>query len=793
MKKDTFTVLDMSCAGCAMNVEKKVQSLPGVAHASVNFAAGTLLVEYDPEQISPSRIQAGVQSVGYRVIVPEDNSEEQQADAKRSHYKQLRLKVIVAWVFAIPLMVVAMGLMHWRPANWIMLLLVLPIMCFSGRDFYIRAWKMLRKRSLNMDTLVSLSTLVAFLYSVFVTFYPGFFESRGIAAHVYYEAAGMILAFVLLGKLLEERAKNSTGSAIRGLMGLQPKTARVLVEGGSEACPTAAGPTMMPTPAGAISGATMMSSPAKAIPLTEKEMPISMLQVGDRVVVRPGERIPVDGAVEDGLSYVDESMISGEPVAVEKHPGDNVLSGTINQHGSLTIKALQVGSGTVLAHIVRMVREAQGSKAPVQKLVDKVSAVFVPVVVVVSVISFILWMIIGGSTYFSLALLASVSVLVIACPCALGLATPTALMVGIGKAAQNHILIKDAYALENMGKVNCIVMDKTGTLTQGKPRVGTIIWTKDPSETELSVFLSGEMKSEHPLADAVVQHLKEKGITPVGLDHFESIPGKGIQFSYAGQKYRAGNLNFVRAAAPAAATSAAASATSAAASAGISAGSGGPLSLESLLQKASDWQSEGKGVVYFGDQAGILAVAALKDPVKDTTPRALELLGKMKIQVHMLTGDSASTAASVASELGIEHVVSGVLPQEKEAYIQKLQAEGKFVAMVGDGINDSQALARADVSIAMGKGTDIAMDVAMVTLTTSDLMLLPKAIELSRRTVRIIRQNLFWAFVYNTLGIPIAAGVLFPVTGLLLNPMWASAAMAFSSISVVLNSLRLRR
>ena len=804
MKKDTFTVLDMSCAGCAMNVEKKVQSLPGVAHASVNFAAGTLLVEYDPEQISPSRIQAGVQSVGYRVIVPEDNSEEQQADAKRSHYKQLRLKVIVAWVFAIPLMVVAMGLMHWRPANWIMLLLVLPIMCFSGRDFYIRAWKMLRKRSLNMDTLVSLSTLVAFLYSVFVTFYPGFFESRGIAAHVYYEAAGMILAFVLLGKLLEERAKNSTGSAIRGLMGLQPKTARVLVEGGSEACPTAAGPTMMPTPAGAISGATMMSSPAKAIPLTEKEMPISMLQVGDRVVVRPGERIPVDGAVEDGLSYVDESMISGEPVAVEKHPGDNVLSGTINQHGSLTIKALQVGSGTVLAHIVRMVREAQGSKAPVQKLVDKVSAVFVPVVVVVSVISFILWMIIGGSTYFSLALLASVSVLVIACPCALGLATPTALMVGIGKAAQNHILIKDAYALENMGKVNCIVMDKTGTLTQGKPRVGTIIWTKDPSETELSVFLSGEMKSEHPLADAVVQHLKEKGITPVGLDHFESIPGKGIQFSYAGQKYRAGNLNFVRAAAPAAATSATSAAASAAAAAasaaatatsaaGISAGSGGPLSLESLLQKASDWQSEGKGVVYFGDQAGILAVAALKDPVKDTTPRALELLGKMKIQVHMLTGDSASTAASVASELGIEHVVSGVLPQEKEAYIQKLQAEGKFVAMVGDGINDSQALARADVSIAMGKGTDIAMDVAMVTLTTSDLMLLPKAIELSRRTVRIIRQNLFWAFVYNTLGIPIAAGVLFPVTGLLLNPMWASAAMAFSSISVVLNSLRLRR
>jgi len=802
MIKDTFPVLDMSCAGCAMSVEKTVQGLPGVKSASVNLAANTLLVEYDPDKLTPIKIQAQVQSIGYRLIIPDEHVEERQAEAQRKQYKKLRTKVIFAWIFAVPLMIIAMVFMHWKPGNWIMLALVIPIMFYSGRDFYIRAWRLLRKRTANMDTLVSLSTIVAFLFSLFNTLFPSVLESRGIEVHVYYEAAGMILAFVLLGKLLEERAKNTTGSAIRSLMGLQPKTARVLVEGGSEACPTAAGPTMMPTPAGAISGATMMSSPAKAIPLTEKEMPISMLQVGDRVVVRPGERIPVDGAVEDGLSYVDESMISGEPVAVEKHPGDNVLSGTINQHGSLTIKALQVGSGTVLAHIVRMVREAQGSKAPVQKLVDKVSAVFVPVVVVVSVISFILWMIIGGSTYFSLALLASVSVLVIACPCALGLATPTALMVGIGKAAQNHILIKDAYALENMGKVNCIVMDKTGTLTQGKPRVGTIIWTKDPSETELSVFLSGEMKSEHPLADAVVQHLKEKGITPVGLDHFESIPGKGIQFSYAGQKYRAGNLNFVRAAAPAAATSAAASAatsaaTSAAAAAtsaaGISAGSGGPLSLESLLQKASDWQSEGKGVVYFGDQAGILAVAALKDPVKDTTPRALELLGKMKIQVHMLTGDSASTAASVASELGIEHVVSGVLPQEKEAYIQKLQAEGKFVAMVGDGINDSQALARADVSIAMGKGTDIAMDVAMVTLTTSDLMLLPKAIELSRRTVRIIRQNLFWAFVYNTLGIPIAAGVLFPVTGLLLNPMWASAAMAFSSISVVLNSLRLRR
>ena len=798
MKKDTFTVLDMSCAGCAMNVEKKVQSLPGVAHASVNFAAGTLLVEYDPEQISPSRIQAGVQSVGYRVIVPEDNSEEQQADAKRSHYKQLRLKVIVAWVFAIPLMVVAMGLMHWRPANWIMLLLVLPIMCFSGRDFYIRAWKMLRKRSLNMDTLVSLSTLVAFLYSVFVTFYPGFFESRGIAAHVYYEAAGMILAFVLLGKLLEERAKNSTGSAIRGLMGLQPKTARVLVEGGSEACPTAAGPTMMPTPAGAISGATMMSSPAKAIPLTEKEVPISMLQVGDRVLVRPGERIPVDGIVDEGLSYVDESMISGEPVAVEKQPGAKVLSGTINQRGSLTIKASQVGSGTVLAQIVRMVREAQGSKAPVQKIADKVSAIFVPVVINIAVVTFVLWMLIGGTAYFSMALLAAVSVLVIACPCALGLATPTALMVGIGKAAEKHILIKDAYALENMGKVDCVVLDKTGTLTKGKPEVETIFWTKIPSETEKAVFLAGEMKSEHPLAEAIVQYMQQDNVTPALLNGFESIPGKGIEFSFEGKVFRAGNLAFVLPENPLAGEVSLESDHSGS----VESLANGPdpesplvgeVLDRSIMKLVAEWQQEGKGVVFFGDTTQILAVAALKDPVKETTFTALEQLGKMNIQVHMLTGDSHKTAASVATELGIKHVLSGVLPQEKEDYIRKLQEEGRFVAMVGDGINDSQALARAHVSIAMGKGTDIAMDVAQVTLTTSDLTLLSEAIKLSRRTVRIIRQNLFWAFVYNTLGIPIAAGVLYPFTGLLLNPMWASAAMAFSSISVVLNSLRLRR
>lgn len=790
MQKDTFPVLDMSCAGCALNVEKKVRSLPGVREAAVNFAAGTLLVEYDSAQISPYQIQAQVRAIGYRLIIPDENVQEKQDDAQRKSYNQMKINVFVAWLFSVPLMIVSMAFMHWEHASWVMLLLVLPIMFFAGRHYYIRAWKMLRKKMVNMDTLVSLSTIVAFVYSLFNTLFPSFFESRGIDVHVYYEAAGMILSFVLLGKFLEERAKNRTGSAIKGLMGLQPKTARVLVKGGSEACPTAAG--------GSMGSAGSAAGDVSAGGFSEKEMPISMLQVGDRVVVRPGERIPVDGVVDEGLSYVDESMISGEPIPVEKQPGAKVLSGTINQRGSLTIKASQVGSGTVLAQIVRMVREAQGSKAPVQKIADKVSSVFVPVVINVAIITFILWMLIGGTAYFSIALLAAVSVLVIACPCALGLATPTALMVGIGKAAEKHILIKDAYALENMGKVDCVVLDKTGTLTKGKPEVETIFWTKIPSETEKAVFLAGEMKSEHPLAEAIVHYMQQDNVTPALLNGFESIPGKGIEFSFEGKKFRAGNLAFVM---PENSLAAKASLESDHSGSVESPGDGpdpenplaGKVLDRSIMKMVAEWQQEGKGVVFFGDATQVLAVAALKDPVKETTFTALEQLGKMNIQVHMLTGDSHKTAASVATELGIKHVLSGVLPQEKEDYIRKLQEEGRFVAMVGDGINDSQALARAHVSIAMGKGTDIAMDVAQVTLTTSDLTLLTEAIKLSRRTVRIIRQNLFWAFIYNTLGIPIAAGILYPVTGLLLNPMWASAAMAFSSISVVLNSLRLRR
>lgn len=763
MTKDTFPVLDMSCAGCALNVEKKVRSLPGVHEAAVNLAANTLVVTYDEALLSPYEIQAQIQAIGYRVIVAEENTEEKQAAEQAKQYKKMKTRVIVAWVFAIPLMVLSMGFMNWRPGYWIQLGLVIPIMFYAGRDFYVRAWRLLLQRSANMDTLVSLSTIVAFLFSVFNTAFPHVLESRGIEAHVYYEAAGMILAFVLLGKFLEERAKSSTGAAIRGLMGLQPKTARILTSPDSTtstSCPSSIAP-ITPSPI------TLHPSPSTLI---EKEVPIAHLQIDDLIVVRPGEKIPVDGIVTEGHSTLDESMISGESLPVEKQPGDKVLAGTINQLGSLTIRATQVGSGTVLAQIVKMVREAQGSKAPVQKLADKVSAVFVPVVLGIAVVTFVLWMILGGTSHFPLALLAAVSVLVIACPCAMGLATPTALMVGIGKGAQNHILIKDAFALENMGKVDCIVLDKTGTLTEGKPQVETLYWENEPTPIQLSVLLAGELKSEHPLAHALVEHLQSNSVsTPVPLDSFQSIPGKGITFTHQGHTYRAGNLDFVQTK---------------------------PTSIVSntLLDLTTGWQSQGKGVIYFADQTHVLAAVAFSDPIKETTPRALEELNHMGIEVHMLTGDSHKTAGAVASTLGINHVRSGVLPAEKEDYIRELQDQGKFVAMVGDGINDSQALARAHVSVAMGKGTDIAMDVAMVTLTTSDLTLLPKAISLSKKTVRVIRQNLFWAFIYNVIGIPIAAGILYPINpNLLLNPMWAAAAMAFSSVSVVLNSLRLRR
>ena len=723
-------VLEMSCAVCAGNVESTVQALSGVEKASVNFAAGTLTVTYNPSVITLEVMQAAVQAAGYDLIVEAEDPVAMQEEKARMHYKILRRNTIGAWTLSIPLALLGMVFMHVPFGNWIMMVLALAIMIFFGRSFYVNGVRHALKGKANMDTLVALSTSIAFLFSLFNTLCPGFWLGKGLEPHVYYEASGVIIAFVLLGKLMEERAKNSTSSAIKGLMGLQPKTARLVTDG------------------------------------REEEVPISNLQVGNVVSVRPGEKIPVDGTLLQGSSSVDESMLSGEPIPVEKNAGDRVLAGTINQKGAFTMEATSVGGTTVLAQIVQMVQSAQGSKAPVQRIVDKISGIFVPVVVLLSFLTFVCWLVIGGESYFSYALLSAVSVLVIACPCALGLATPTALMVGMGKGAEQHILIKDAFALENLCKVDTVVLDKTGTLTEGVPVVTDSYWISDDNIRYLDVLYTAEQKSEHPLASAILCWLEESGAKVCEAENFESLTGRGVRIQVEGVTYWAGSqglLDIFQAGIP-----------------------------EKVRKQIGQWQEDGQSVVFYGQETRLLAVLAISDRIKPTSSEAVKELKKQGIEVHLLTGDGVRTAERVAATLDIGYYKAEVMPNDKEEYIISLQQQGKKVAMVGDGINDSQALARADVSIAMGKGTDIAMDVAMVTLITSDLLLLPGAIRLSKQTVRLIYQNLFWAFIYNVIGIPLAAGVLFPINGLLLNPMLASAAMAFSSVSVVLNSLRLK-
>ena len=723
-------VLEMSCAVCAGNVESTVQALSGVEKASVNFAAGTLTVTYNPSVITLEVMQAAVQAAGYDLIVEAEDPVAMQEEKARMHYKILRRNTIGAWTLSIPLALLGMVFMHVPFGNWIMMVLALAIMIFFGRSFYVNGVRHALKGKANMDTLVALSTSIAFLFSLFNTLCPGFWLGKGLEPHVYYEASGVIIAFVLLGKLMEERAKNSTSSAIKGLMGLQPKTARLVTDG------------------------------------REEEVPISNLQVGNVVSVRPGEKIPVDGTLLQGSSSVDESMLSGEPIPVEKNAGDRVLAGTINQKGAFTMEATSVGGTTVLAQIVQMVQSAQGSKAPIQRIVDKISGIFVPVVVLLSFLTFVCWLVIGGESYFSYALLSAVSVLVIACPCALGLATPTALMVGMGKGAEQHILIKDAFALENLCKVDTVVLDKTGTLTEGVPVVTDSYWISDDNIRYLDVLYTAEQKSEHPLASAILCWLEESGAKVCEAENFESLTGRGVRIQVEGVTYWAGSqglLDIFQAGIP-----------------------------EKVRKQIGQWQEDGQSVVFYGQETRLLAVLAISDRIKPTSAEAVKELKKQGIEVHLLTGDGVRTAERVAATLDIGYYKAEVMPNDKEEYIISLQQQGKKVAMVGDGINDSQALARADVSIAMGKGTDIAMDVAMVTLITSDLLLLPGAIRLSKQTVRLIYQNLFWAFIYNVIGIPLAAGVLFPINGLLLNPMLASAAMAFSSVSVVLNSLRLK-
>ena len=729
--KKTFPVTGMSCAACAASVESILATVPGVYSASVNFAGSFVVVEYE-KNTTEGALQNALQSIGYSLIIDVEDSSEAQQQQQQRQYLEARERTIWSAVLTLPIVVLSMFFMDWGPGKWISLALSIPVLFWFGRHFFINALRQAKHRKVNMDTLVALSTGIAFAFSLFNTLFPEFWRSQGIHPHVYYEAAAVIITFISLGKLLEEKAKSNTSSSIKKLMGLQPKTLIAIIDG------------------------------------EEVEMPIASVQAGQLIVVRPGEKVPVDGEVLEGNSFVDESMITGEPVPVEKGKGEKVFAGTINQKGSFRFTAHKVGGETLLSQIIKMVQEAQGSKAPVQKLVDKIAGIFVPVVMGISLLTFITWMAIGSDNAFTHALLTSVTVLVIACPCALGLATPTAVIVGIGKGAEHNILIKDAESLEMAHRVNVVVLDKTGTITEGHPVVSDVIWLDENRAEELSsILLAIELQSEHPLAEAVVKKLKEEHARPAKINGFQSITGKGVRAEGTdGRTYFAGNHKLITE--HSISTSA------------------------ELEQKAQKLQAQAKTVIFFSDEKEVLALAAITDKVKATSPTATAALKNQGIEVHMLTGDNRQTAAVVARQVGIQHFIAEVLPSDKAEYVKQLQAQGKVVAMVGDGINDSHALAQADVSIAMGKGSDIALDTAKMALITSDLQSIPKALKLSKKTVLGIRQNLFWAFIYNIIGIPVAAGVLFPFNGFLLDPMIAGAAMAFSSVSVVANSLRLR-
>ena len=727
IKKETFPVLGMSCASCAARVDKTLNGQPGVQEASVNYAAATAQVVYDADECSPLVLKAAVQQAGYDLLVETENDITDEAEkAHAARYESLKKRTLWAIVLAVPIMVLSMAFMHVGWVNYVVWLLSTPVVFVLGRGFFVSAWKQLKHGTCNMDTLVALSTGIAYLFSLFNLFFPRFWLARGIEPHVYFEASSVIIAFILLGRLLEERAKRNTSAAIRKLMGLQPKTVTVWTSEG------------------------------------ERILPITAIRQGDTVVVKPGERIAVDGVVSEGQSYVDESMLSGEPVPVRKQKDAKVYAGTINQKGAFRFVADKIGQDTLLAQIIRMVQDAQGSKAPVQKLVDKIAAVFVPTIIIVALVAFVAWNLLAAENGFTHGLLAMVTVLIIACPCALGLATPTALMVGIGKGAENGILIKDAESLEVARKVDTVVLDKTGTLTEGHPQVTDAIWLEEEAK---HILYSLEKSSEHPLAEAVVKYLKN--IPGRDVKDFGVLSGKGVEGYIEGKKYYAGNLTLLQ-------------------EKGIVLG-------EALKKKAESWTNEAKTVIALADEQKALGVLAITDRLKPTTVQAIEELHKQGIEVWMLTGDQPEAAREVAKQVGIAHYQAGVLPQEKATFVQTLQAKGKKVAMVGDGINDSAALAQADLSIAMGQGSDIAMDTAMVTILSSDLVKISETIRLSQLTVRTIQQNLFWAFFYNLIGVPIAAGVLYPINGFLLNPMIGGAAMAFSSVSVVTNSLRLRR
>ena len=732
--QENYKVSGMTCAACAISVESYLSPLDGINHVAVNYPNQSVALDYDDTKVSIESIQQKIKEIGYDLLIGETKETQKVfEELEEKRLKILQSRFIFSAIFSLPIFVMAMFFMGKIPyENWIMMALSIPVLFWSGSEFFIIAWKKLKHFSANMDTLVALSTGVAFIFSVFNTIYPQYFLSKGVTPHVYYESAVIIITLILLGRFFEEKAKGKTSSAIKKLMGLKPKQVTAIRNG--------------------------------------EEVIISFEEIvkGELMIIKPGDKVPVDGKVKKGTSFIDESMISGEPIPVEKTKGSQVFSGTINQKGALRIIATKIGEDTLLSQIIKLVEQAQSSKPAIQKLADKVAGIFVPIVIGLSILTFAIWYIFGPDPSFTYALLTLITVLIIACPCALGLATPTALMVGIGKGAEQGILIKDAQALETAYKIDTLILDKTGTITEGKPKVTDIVWREGSDSSRLEqILLAMESQSEHPIAEAIVHHLRKSNTDVIVTNSFESITGMGAESSFKDIIYRVGNEKLMV---------------------------HNAINIPSeLSQKADALKSEAKTVVYLSSGPVVEGIIAVADKVKETATAAIKQIQQMGVELYMLTGDHEHTAKVIAHQVGIDQFQANVMPSDKGNFVKKLQEEGKVVAMAGDGINDSHALAQADVGIAMGSGTDIAMESAGITLMNSDLKQISKAIKLSKATMKTIRQNLFWAFIYNLIAIPIAAGVLYPMYEFLLNPMVAGAAMSMSSISVLTNSLRLKK
>ncbi|MDM9580492.1 heavy metal translocating P-type ATPase [Nostoc sp. GT001] len=746
MENTTLKLRGMSCASCANSIEDAINSVPGVNECIVNFGAEQATVKYDPRRTDLEAIQEAVDVAGYSAYpLQEQNLMAGEDDAEKRHRlresRDLMRKVAVGGIISTVLVIGSLPMMTglhlpfipiWLHNPWVQLILTTPVQFWCGYSFYINGWKALKRHAATMDTLIALGTSAAYFYSLFPTLFPSFFINQGLMPDVYYETAAVVITLILLGRLFENRAKGQTSEAIRKLIGLQAKTARLIRNG------------------------------------REVDVPIEEVIIGDVILVRPGEKIPVDGEVIEGASTIDEGMVTGESVAVKKQPGDEVIGATINKTGSFKFRATRVGSDTVLAQIVQLVQQAQGSKAPIQRLADQVTGWFVPAVIAIALLTFIIWFNFTGNV--TLALITTVGVLIIACPCALGLATPTSVMVGTGKGAENGILIKGAESLELAHKIQTIVLDKTGTITQGKPTVTdfvTVNGTANSNEIRLvQLTASVERNSEHPLAEAVVRYAQSQEVALADIREFEAIAGSGVQGIVSGHLVQIGTQRWM---------------------------SELGINTQALQQDKERLEYLGKTAIWIAVDGQIQGLMGISDAIKPTSIQAVRALQKLGLEVVMLTGDNRRTAETIAREVGIKRVLAEVRPDQKAATVQKLQSEGKIVAMVGDGINDAPALAQADVGMAIGTGTDVAIAASDITLISGDLRSIVTAIQLSRATIRNIQQNLFFAFIYNVAGIPIAAGILFPIFGWLLNPIIAGAAMAFSSVSVVTNALRLRK